>query len=202
MINQEQIRFFLRKTVNKFISSDIAMRLLSLDRKATLDLLVHLETQGFIEKSEVDEEYWVVSIRGKLLANKTFSKMFKIETLHKQLERLLERAVIVNMSTKFPHGIRCMKIISPYPIESRGSRIIIAYTLYRKRLTEKQYNNISYQLRKEFKGIFGNILEEISYPSKAVKLFLQSRSKVLKLREYEPEDLQKLNGHIIFSEDQ
>lgn len=202
MINQKQIRTLLRKTANKFISVPIAMQLLKLKKRETLEALSYIEANGFIEKSEVDKEYWILSARGKLLIHKVFSREFKVETLRKHIDNLLERTEIVNTLAKFPHCITCIKVIGPYPIDNRSKGVLIAYALNRKQITENQYNEAANKLRKEYKGTFGNIPEYLDYPHKAIKRFLQSRSKVLKLREYSATDIKRLEGHIIFGKEQ
>lgn len=139
-----------------------------------------------------------MSARGKVLAHKKFQREFKVATLRQQLKDLLERAAFVNTSSQYPHYITYIKVTSEYPIKQRSTGIHIAYSLSRKKMTEKQYDAAADKLRKQHKGAFGNIVAYYSYPHEAIRAYLKARSHVLKLREYQDADIKQLNGIIIF----
>lgn len=200
MINQKKIRALLRKTENKFISKRIASRILKSDGNVVIEILTYLEDKGFIEKSKVDG-LWQQSIRGKLLSHKRFDKEYKVDTLRAHLNDLIERVNIVNSSEKFPDCIACIKIISEYPIEYRSNGIKIAYSLKRKEITDDEYESAARELRNEYTGTLGNIVEYIFYPHKAIQNFLKARSHVLKLRKYEDGEIKQIIGYKIFGEE-
>jgi len=201
MINQKLLRTLLKKTENKFISVRGTMQILKLNKKASFNVLTLLEEQGLIDKSAVDKTYWTMSLRGKVLVHKVFAKEFNVDTLKKHLGSFLERAAIVNSSSKFPESITSVKIISEYPIKHKGTGICIAYSLSRKPISDKEYDKIANELRRQHKRAFGNIVEYYCYPQKAVRRFLKSRSNVLKLREYTESQIKKFKGHIILGEE-
>ncbi|WP_300599963.1 hypothetical protein [Niabella sp.] len=189
-----------KKMEGKFITVSNAGRVLQLSMKAATDLLTTLEEQGHIEKSTIDE-YWIVSIRGKLLAYQKFDREFRVETLQQHLKELLKRATIVNTSKKFPDYITCIKIISEYPIENSSTGLHIAYSLNRKNITKKAYRAAAERLRKENTSTLGNLIDYLFYPHEAIRFFLKSRSHTLKLRKYETNEIEQVKGYIIFKAD-
>ncbi|GEM_PF-1096800 len=198
MINKKRIRTLLRKTADKFISVRSMMPLLKWKQKETAQLLDYLEAQGYIEPSAIGQGgYWQISMRGRVLAHSVLVREFKADTINRHLDALLARAREVNESTRFPDRITCIKVISPYPVAQRSTGINIAYCLSRKDITEEAYQEAAHKLRAAYGGTFGNILDYHTYPAKAIARFLQSGSKVLKLHEYNAQDLMLLQGHIV-----
>lgn len=197
MINQKQIRTLLKRTENKFITVSTASRMLKLNAKNTEKTLMSLEVQGYIEHTDI-ADYWVMSLRGKMLAHKKFDREFKPATLQLQINKLLERAAFVNASPQYPYYVASIKITSQYPIEQHGTGIHIAYSLSRKKITEEQYDAAADKLREQHKGVFGNIVAYYYYPHEAIRIYLKARSHVLKLREYAAVEIKQLEGTIIF----
>jgi hypothetical protein len=200
MINQKQIRTLLKKSESRFISKTTLSRILKVDGKKAIEILAYLENQGFVEKAEIDG-YWQQSLRGKLLFAKSFNKEYKIETLRKHLSDLIERVEIINSSKEFPDRVACIKITSEYPIEHKSKGIHVAYSLGRKEITKNEYDLAARKLREEYGRGFGNMVERIFYPHEAIRVFLKSRSHVLKLRKYEKDEMQQITGYTLFGED-
>lgn len=196
MIDQLKTRELLKKTENKFISDQKALRIFNVDKTAALEILSQLGDMGYIEKTGI-EGLWQCSLRGKVLVNKKFSKEFRVDTLKKQLANLLKRLKIVNASKEYPYCVSDAIITSEYPIELRSNGINIAYSLQSKGFTEKEYWKAAQELRKRHKGNFGNIVEYHAYPHEAIRLFLKSRSPILKLRNYSNNEIQEITGYKI-----
>ncbi|CAL1520328.1 hypothetical protein [Chitinophaga sp. MM2321] len=194
MISQKEIRVLLRKAENKFISKNMASQILKLDGKKTIETLTYLETQGFIEKVG-NIQLWQQSFKGKLLSNKRFTQEFKVDTLRKHLKELIERIEIINSSKQYPDYVAYIKITSEYPIENRSDGIHVAYSLNRKKITNKEYRSASNKLRQQYSGTLGNIVEYHSYPHEAIRAFLKSGSHVLKLRKYEKDEIVQIEGY-------
>lgn len=200
MINQKQIRTLLKKSESRFISKTTLSRILKVDGKKAIEILAYLENQGFIEEAEVDG-HWQQSLRGKLLFAKRFNKEYKIETLRKHLQDLIERVETINSSKEFPDYVACIKIISEYPIEHKSKGIHVAYSLDRKEITDNEYDSAADKLRKEYGRGFGNMVEYIFYPHEAIRAFLKSGSHILKLRKYEKDEMRQITGYTLFSEE-
>lgn len=183
---------------DRFISVRSTMSKFNWDKKETIEHLNFLEEQGYIEKSEIDEAYWQISVRGRVLTSRVFPMEFKMKTLNKHLAMLMERVKEVNSSNKYPYSIKFLKVISQYPIENQGTGIKIAFCLDRKLISEKEYEEAAQKLREEYKGYFGNIVDNVYYPHKAIADFLKSKSKILRIREYSEKEIMDLEGHIVF----
>jgi len=199
MINQKKIRDFLKKTENKFISEKKAAQILKVDKKAALEILIQLKELGFIGETGIDG-LWQQSIRGKILAHKRVSKEFRVDTLKKQLNNLIKRLKIVNSSSKYPDCVSCVIVTSEYPIEHISSGIDIAYSVDSKGLSEEEYDTAADELRKQYHGNFNNVVEYMFYPHTAIRLFLKSRSPVLKLKNYSKEEIKSIVGYKILEQ--
>ncbi len=199
MINEKKIRTLLKKTENKFILKSTISRILKLDSNEATEVLNYLSTQGFIEQAEIDG-LWQQSIRGKLLSVKRFDKEFRVDTAKKHINDLIERAKIINSSKKFPDHVACIKITSEYPIEHRSTGVHVAYSLTRKKITEAEYEAAADKLREQSNKVFGNLVEHLFYPEEAIRAFLKSGSHVLKLRQYEKDEIRQISGHNVFGE--
>jgi len=196
MIDQKKIRELLRKTENKFISDKKTSKILNVDKKTALQILTYLNEAGYIEKAVING-FWQQSLKGKILANKKLTKEFRVYTLKKQLDNLKKRLKIINSSNAYPDYINCAIITSEYPIANRGGGINIVYSLASKGFSEKERDMAENEIRKQYKGNFSNIVEYIFYPNTAIRLFLKSRSPVLKLREYSKDEITNVVGHSI-----
>ncbi|MGK9123900.1 hypothetical protein M1D52_07255 [Olivibacter sp. SA151] len=194
MIHQLKIQQLLRRFENKFISDRKVSQALKIDRKMASEILIYLESLGYIEKTVVDN-LWQNSMRGKVLANKKIHREFRASTLQDHFNSFLSRAKAVNSSNEFPDYIRCALVTTEYPIKNKGTGVEIVYCLERKELAEKEYERISAELRKQHKGGFNNIVEQLYYPEKAIGLFLKSRSPILKLRQYSKEEIKEIKGY-------
>lgn len=200
-INPKIIRKLLRKTENKFLSMSIVSRELMLDSREATEILNYMDEQGFIEPAGITGA-WRRSIRGELLAIKSFDKEFKAETAKKHVKLLVERARIINSSKDFPDHITVMKITSECPInQCVAGGVHVAYSLSRKNITSAEYKARSSRLRSKSNRVFDNMVEEIFYPEEAVRIFLKSRSHVIKLKKYSEEEIQQIKGYKIFNAD-
>lgn len=196
MIHQLKIRKLLRKTENKFISDHKVSHILNVDRKTAIEILTYLENAGYIEEAGVDG-FWQHSLRGKLLAHKRINREFRVITLQRQLSNFIKRVKTVNSSKAFPDYVSCAIVTSEYPIKHQGGSINIAYSLDSKGFSKSEYNIAANNLRKQHKAGFDNIVEGIAYPHEAIRLFLKSRSPILKLRHYSKEETKSIVGHKI-----
>ncbi len=197
MINQKRIRTLLRQTEHKFITVRSTMSVLKMTKQETIELLLYLEEQGYIEASGIEDSHWQVSMRGRVLANSVVTREFKADTLQQHLNALLQRANEINESDRFPDRITCIKIIGAYPIDRDGPAMRIAYTTTRKNISTVTYRDVANRLRAAHIDNFGNIVKYHTYPLEALRLFLKSQSKVLKLQAYAAQDIQELVGHIL-----
>jgi len=196
VIHQLKIRKLLRESEDKFISERKISQTFKVNKKAALEILIHLENLGYIEKTAIDH-LWQISIRGKILAHKKLSREFRVNTLQDHLNDFIKRLKIVNTSIEYPDYVSCAIITTEYPIVSRATGINIAYALESKGLSKKESKLIESELRKQHRGAFNNIVEFLYYPGEAINLFLKSRSPILKLRQYTKEEIKEISGHRI-----
>jgi hypothetical protein len=194
MIEKRKLRELLKKTDSRFISVKKASQILNTDKKHTLEILSFLDDAGYIEKTNFDG-LWQQTLRGKILAYSKSKKQFRVETLKNQLNNLIKRINIVGQSLEYPSYISEAIIISEYPIEYKSEGIHITYSLKSKGWHEMERNKAEDKLRERHKGNFNNIVEYYFYPNEAIRLFLKSRSPVLKLKEYSSEKMQEISGH-------
>lgn len=197
MIDPLKTRILLRKTKNDFISDRKVSQILNVDKKTAIEILTYLENMGYIDS--VIDGLWHHSIRGKILANKKLSRTFKRDTLKRQLDDLIKRVKIVNSSPEYPLYVNCAIVTTEYPIKTRSSGINIAYSLKFKDFSEKERDIASDQLRKRHHRGFDNLIEYLFYPNEAIRLFLKSSSPVLKLMEYDNDEIKNITGHKIKS---
>jgi hypothetical protein len=196
MIDQIKIRELLKKTENKFISENKASRILNVDKKAAVEILTQLDEAGYIEKTGIDG-LWRQSIRGKILAYKRIKKEFRVDTLQRQLSNLIKRLKIVNSSNEYPDRVNCAIVTTEYPIQNKSGGICIAYSLVQKGFSEKEYHKAADKLRERHNGNFSNIVEYYCYPHEAIRIFLKSRSPVLKLKQFNIEEIKSIDGYEI-----
>ncbi|MDQ0640062.1 hypothetical protein QF042_003627 [Pedobacter sp. W3I1] len=196
MISDINSQKLLRKTKDRFITVNLTSSILNLDENRALEQLIQMEATGYLEK--IFDGVWHHSLRGKVLANKHINKYFRIETQKLQLNNLLKRIQIINSSLEYPYAVERMIITSEFPITKKADGIFIAYSLNSKRFSSEMYNLASETLRNRHHGNFGTIVEFYSFPQAAVKIFLKSKSPVLKLRQYDTKEIQKIDGHILF----
>ena len=196
MISDINSQKLLRKTKDRFITVSLASSILDLDKNKALERLTQMEATGYLEK--IFDGVWYHSLRGKVLANKHIKKYFRVETQKLQLNNLLKRIEIINSSLEYPHAVERMIVTSEFPITKKANGIFIAYSLSSKRFSSEMYDQASEALRNRHHGNFGTIAEFYSFPQLAVEIFLKSKSPVLKLREYDTREIQKIDGHILF----
>lgn len=74
----------------------------------------------------------------------------------------------------------------------------LCFQNHQKNITEAELNAVEDKLRKDSNKSFDNFVEFLFYPEEAIRLYLQSNSHVLKLREIQEEEIKQIEGHIIF----
>jgi len=195
MISQSKIQELLKKTRNEFFSADKAAQILIADKSKAIEILTYLEHAGYLEK--IFEASWQHSLRGKILANKKLIKIFTTDTLKRQLNSFIKRVQIVNSSAEYPDYIHHVIVTSEYPITQKSNGIHIAYSMSSKGFTRDKKDIAENKLRQRHSGNFGNMLEKLSYPQEAVRLFLKAKSPILKLKLYTAEEIKAINGHKI-----
>ncbi|KAA2239377.1 hypothetical protein F0L74_24560 [Chitinophaga agrisoli] len=165
-----------------------------------METLSFLEQRGYLQKWG-KETYWTITMRGQVLVHRKFFKSFRPITVRRQVDELVERAAAVNTAIRFPDYVTCLKVTSKYPITVASSGISIAFALNRKNITEEKYEQAANILRRESNEKFGNIVQHIFYPHTAIRKFLKSGSRILKLEQFSAEEIQQLQGTIIFEDD-
>jgi len=197
MIDKTRLRTLLRIGGESFITPALVGKTLGLKTDEINVKLQELENLGYIEKISI-EGYWGVSVAGKVFASQSFNKLYKLESLHSNLKLFRKRLAIINSSDEFVHIIERVKITSQYPIKSRGSRITLLYTLKRKEMSDKQYDEVCQRLVEKSKKQFYNYVTELYYPELAIYETLKSRSHVLKLRKVEDSEIKNVKGHLLY----
>ena len=194
MIDQKQIHRLLKKTENKFIDVNVITDTLHINDEQANHILQYLQTQGYIEKSNVDG-CWQHAVRGQLLSKKQFKKEFKVETLQNQLNNFLERVNIVNTSKVYPYYVDCAKIVSEYPIQNNNQGIKIVIVLARKKMSDKAYRKAAEKLRRQYNRPFDNYSQFLAYPHTAIISFLKSGSHAIKIFMGEMEYMNEILGY-------
>ena len=197
MFDKRKFRFLLRKGERNFISESMVTMVLRLKKEKAKELLKELENQGYIELFGIKNR-WRVAMRGKVLAHETFEKVYKVESIRKHLDLLIERVDFINSSRKFPYSIGKIRVLGEYPIKNRSNGIRIVYTLVKKKLSEEEFDKIASKLRAKSKRHFYNYVEYLLYPETATYEALKSRSHILKLRKVEEKEMDVIPGHILF----
>lgn len=105
MIHPLKIQILLNKTQIGFISGKKVSEILNVDIKTALEILPYLENMGYIEKAM--DGLYQHSIRAKIEAIKNHKKEFRVETLKRNLDNLVERMNTVNSSAEYPHYVDC-----------------------------------------------------------------------------------------------
>jgi hypothetical protein len=199
MINLKKIRTLLKKVENRIISVNTLSYALKLDKKKAQETLILLEQQGYLQQWG-EENYWNITIRGQVLVHRKFHKSFKPSTMQQHVDELIKRASTVNAAVRFPDYVVCMKITSEYPITVSGSGVVVAFALNTKNISEDEYERAANILRRDNNVTFGNHVEYIFYPHTAIQKFLKSGSHILKIRQFSIQDIQQLEGTIIFED--
>lgn len=161
-------------------------------------MLKNLEEEGYIEATGI-KGYWGAAMRGKVLAHQTFERSYTIQSLKKQLDLFIERIVDINSSTEYPHLISKVKITSEYPVKTRNSGLCLAFSLIRKPISEKEYDELSYALISKSNKPIYSIIEEVMYPETAIYKKLKAGSHILKLRNVREDELENIQGHLLFN---
>lgn len=194
MIQPLQIRKLLRKTENEFLSCQRVSELMKVDAETASAVLTQLDALSFIESTFIDG-LWQISLRGKVLSYKKIDREFQVGTLQKHLRLLIERINVVNSSQRYLHRVSCAVITSQYPIQQKTKGIEMAYTLAFKGFSKSAYRRARKELLKLRKRPFDNISQSVGYPEEAIRLFLKSRSPVIKLRQYYGDEIKMIIGH-------
>lgn len=190
----------VRAAENTLLTIETACEILKLDEDEATGFLKELEHMGYVEQSSITG-VWSVCIRGKLLLTNKSSQFYKVSSMKKQLQKLLERVRNVNASNEYTENVLILKVTSEYPFVKPNSGIHIKYSVKTKDLSEQEYEAIADSLRERRTRNFDNYTQYLAYPETALHQFLKSRSHILKLDRVELDEMAIIEGEVVYTYD-
>lgn len=194
MIDQVKIRKLLRRTADQFISAQIVSEWLSIDFIKSQKVLLLLDSLGYIESTDF-EGLWKISLRGKVLAYKRVSRIFKVTTLKNHLHLLIERINEVNSSDDYIHQISQAIITSEFPIQHDASYIFVVYSLDFKDLSDSKLKRAKQKYFEKRMRPFDNVVQKIGYSESFVNAFLKDGSPAIKVEQLSADEIIAVEGH-------
>lgn len=193
----KKLRWFIKQLEGEFFNISTTCQLLGLDLESSVKYLSQLEHLGYIQKTQI-ENHWVVSIRGKVLAQTKNKRLFKVESMKKGLSDFLERVEYVNKSNKYTSKINTVVITSQFPILQSSEGIRIKYDLAKLELKTDEKERRERRLRSTRNRVFDNYTQSIFYPETAIQVFLKSRSHIIKLERIYSDEINGLSGFRVY----
>lgn len=185
--------------VNNQLTIEAAAEILKTDLYNIDCMLKQMESDGYILKSRIPG-IWTPTIGGKLLLIRKENRKYKVESINRQLKKLVYRIKQINASEEYHLFIPVAKITSTYPIVQPQSGVEIKYALIRKSyITPNECTSMIFDLNKKRNNTANNIIDYLFYPNLKIKLFLKSRSHILKLQEASIEEVQSIKGYTLYA---
>jgi len=192
MYDKRKLQTVLRKGERKFVTRHLVGRIFNLKKKEAEKLLHDLERSGYIEPIGV-EGCWGLAMRGKVLASQTFERSFTAQTMQAHLNACLKRVALINAYKDHFNFVSKIKVTSEYPIQNKGAGVRITYSLRRKKEPD-EFSKLFMSMNPHFNEPF----KLISHPDIILYKALKSRSRVLKITYVEDEEMENVNGTLIF----
>lgn len=200
-MDEKRLRWFIKQVDEDLISISTVSELLALDLETAFKYLSDLEYLGYIQKALIDD-YWVVSMRGKLLIQKRTKRKFKVESMKRELLKFLKRVEQINESNEYTSRVATVVVTTQYPILEPSDGIRIKYNLLRLDLKGNERENRERRLRKRKRKVFDSYWQLISYPETAIHIFLKSRSHIINLERVSDDKIDTLSGYIAYKFDE
>lgn len=184
----------LKKYYDKFITYDIVMDLFKLNLEDAKLLIKELEEQGFILKSDILDENWVVSLKGKVQFTKKKSKLFNPLNVKKQISILISRVNTINKSDKYPFKISHIKLLDYLTEDKYTKQINIGYSLSRSYLTNDEFMKLCSGFKS---NKYENFVESLFYPNEVIRSLLQGNCRSIKVKEMDEGFLRSYEGEAL-----
>lgn len=198
-LDEQKLKKVLKKSSGKdFLTAQSTSELVGLDENEALQFLGQLEAFGYLEQVDYLENNWTISMRGRVEMARKQKRTFKASTIKAQLQKLIERAALVNKSTSYNHYVMKMKLKEAFPTQSTSAGVSLLFTLESRPITDNERRERTDELRQQANRRFDNSTQYFTYPQVAIRDFLKSKSHILQLEQVTDEELQNAEGQIIY----
>lgn len=191
------IKRFLKQVDGEMFRISRVSELLDQETEYAQAYILALENLGYVQKGPIVDT-WVISVRGQILIHRKGNRIFRPKSMKKALLKFLERVEYVNSSDVYIHRVTVVKVRSQYPIKESSEGIKVVYELKKLELDDEEMHRRDENLRDQKNGNFDNKVADMFYPETAVRLFLKSRSQIIKLRQLYDREIDLIGGNMVY----
>lgn len=196
--------FLKRHSYNWGVES--LMNCFDLSRDKADAIMIKLEEEGYIEKTNIDheEQLWRNTTKGNALALASAAKPILRNTAEKKINEFLARVKEVNSNEYYLYKIRKVILFGSYLGEAEKlGDIDLAIEIIPKETDPDKFQKLSNDRSEEAKYCgrhFSNYLEELYWPQSEVLKYLKSRSRSISIHFTSDSVLKNSKYKVIFEE--
>jgi hypothetical protein len=183
---------------------EYAAHVLQMDGDSTNALLKQLTDEGYLELSQIGKEkVWLNTIRGNALAQAKFMKPIPRDKATRILEDFLTRVTTVNNDPYYLIGVAKVEIFGSYISKAKSVNDIdlVVHYQWKGDLSQDERVRLSQVRCRQAQGKgrrFRNIVEEVTWPTQEVKLYIRAKEPRLSLHTTDDEIVNVVEKKLVY----